>query len=180
MRARMRRAGSRPLTRRSFSIVLAGYVACAALVASLISSSLHARSAAPVPTVVAGRQQPVPALVPKYLVLMVLDGARPDYFGMTSLPNTDSLITNGAEYTNAIDGILEAETPAGHATIATGSRPDRDGILGFDWANDNDRISLFNPDQMTTLEGILHSEHTSTIAGLYKQAYPGSVVVALS
>jgi predicted AlkP superfamily pyrophosphatase or phosphodiesterase len=117
---------------------------------------------------------------PKYLVLMVLDGARPDYFDMTPLPHLDALRTQGTQYTNAIDGILEAETPAGHATIATGSRPDQDGILGFDWANDNDRYSLFDPAKMGSLEQIMQDAHAPTIAGLYKKTFPRAQAVAIS
>jgi hypothetical protein len=111
---------------------------------------------------------------------MVLDGARPDYLDVTALPHLDALRASGTQFTNGIDGILEAETPTGHATIATGSRPDHDGILGFDWATDNDRYSLFNPDQMPTVEQILQDAHAPTIAGLYKQRYPQAKVVALS
>lgn len=118
---------------------------------------------------------------PKYLVLMVLDGARPDYLTVTSLPHLDALRTSGAEFTNAFDGILEAETPTGHTTIATGSRPDRDGILGFDWGqSDATRYSLFNPDQMGTVEQIIESTHVPTIGSLYKAKYPRARVVALS
>ncbi|HEX8918826.1 MAG TPA: alkaline phosphatase family protein [Chloroflexota bacterium] len=123
---------------------------------------------------------PVRPRAPKYLVLMVLDGARPDYFGVTSLPHVDALRARGAQFTSAIDGILEAETPAGHATIATGSRPSHDGILGFDWVSDNDRYSLFSPDQMGSLEQIIQDSQAPTLAGLYKKQYPAARVVALS
>lgn len=123
----------------------------------------------------AGSQAP-----PRYLVLMVLDGARPDYFGLTSLPHVDALRASGTQFTNAATGILEAETPAGHATIATGSRPDRNGILGFDWVSDNDRYSLFSPDKMGSVEQILQAAHAPTIAGLYKQKFPAAKAVALS
>jgi hypothetical protein len=46
----------------------------------------------------------------KYLVLIVLDGARPDYFGLTRLPNVDALRAEGVQYVNAMDGILETGT----------------------------------------------------------------------
>jgi hypothetical protein len=117
---------------------------------------------------------------PRYLVLIVLDGARPDYFGLAALPHVDALRKSGTQFTQAIDGILEAETPSGHATIATGTRPDSNGLLGFDWANDNDRVSLFDPSQMGNLEQLLQDSHAPTIAGLYKQQYPQARVVALS
>jgi hypothetical protein len=137
---------------------------------------LHARSTSPTARLVG-----IGTSVPKYLVLMVLDGARPDYFGLTPLPHVDQLRAGGTQFTRAVAGILEAETPTGHATIATGSRPDQDGILGFDWGNDDDsRYSLFSPEQMGSLEQILQDNHAPTIAGLYKQQFPRARVVALS
>jgi hypothetical protein len=161
---------------RRFSLIAALYLVFASCIAASAAHVLHLRS------------QPFALLLdnpsvttPKYLVLMVLDGGRPDYFGLTSLPHVDTLRAGGAQFTNAIDGILEAETPAGHATIASGSRPDRDGILGFDWAaNSSDSYSLFSPDQMGALEGILQSTHVPTLASLYKQRFPAAKVVALS
>lgn len=118
---------------------------------------------------------------PKYLVLIVLDGARPDYFDMTSLPHLNALRAAGTQYTNAVSGILEAETPSGHAAIATGSRPDRNGILGFDWGSDNGtRYSLFDPAKMASVEQIMQNYHAPTIASLYKKSFPGARVVALS
>jgi hypothetical protein len=119
-------------------------------------------------------------VTPKYLVLMVLDGARPDYFGLTSLPHVDALRAAGTQYSKAFGGILESETPSGHATIATGSRPDKDGLLGFDWAGSTGRYSLFSPDQMGTVEQLMQDSHAPTLASLYKQRYPRAKVVALS
>jgi hypothetical protein len=151
------------------------YFAFASTLAVGTAHLLHARSASTVQLIgYAGTQ-------PKYLVLLVLDGARPDYFGLTPLPHVDALRANGAQFTHAMAGILEAETPAGHATIATGSRPDSNGILGFDWGDDNDkRVSLFAPDKMESLEQIMEDNGSSTLAGLYKRKYPGARVVAIS
>ena len=138
---------------------------------------LHGRSN---PLDFASAPAPASGVTPKYLVLMVLDGARPDYFDLTPLPHVDALRANGTQFDNAVAGILEAETPSGHATIATGSRPVRSGILGFDWANNNNRYSLFSPDQMGSLVQIVQDAHAPTIAGLYKKRYPTAKVVALS
>jgi predicted AlkP superfamily pyrophosphatase or phosphodiesterase len=160
------------------SVVVALYLAFATLVAAEAAHVLHQRSARPLGT--SPIEFSADTVTPKYLVLLVLDGARPDYFGVTALPHVDSLIQQGTQYSSAFSGILEAETPAGHATIATGSRPSNDGILGFDWGTDNDRYSLFNPDQMGALEQIIQDSHAPTIAGLYKQKFPEARVVALS
>ncbi|MGH2441643.1 MAG: alkaline phosphatase family protein [Chloroflexota bacterium] len=155
----------------AFSLVFAIYLVAATIIAGTTVHIFHANSVALAPAVTAP---------PKYLVLMVLDGARPDYLNLTSLPHTDALRAAGTQFTQGIDGILEAETPAGHATISAGSRPDKNGILGFDWVTDNTRYSLFSPDQMSALEQILSNAHASTLVGLYKHKYPKAVAVALS
>jgi hypothetical protein len=112
---------------------------------------------------------------------MVLDGARPDYFTSTSLPHFQQLADAGAQFSSGIDGILEAETPSAHTTLATGTRPDHDGILGFDWANaDNSRYSLFDPAKMNDMMQLIQDNHAPTIGGLYKQKYPEAKVVAMS
>lgn len=160
------------------STILAVYLGVASLLAGATAYVLHEHSVASghVRTQAASLR-PHP---PKYLVLMVLDGARPDYLDLTKLPHLDALRARGTQFTRAFDGILEAETPAGHATIATGSRPDRSGILGFDWGSDNSRYSLFSPAKMGALEQILQETHVPTIAGLYKAKHPKAKVVALS
>lgn len=118
----------------------------------------------------------------KYLVLMVLDGARPDYFNLVPLPHFDALRANGTQYTHALAGILESETPAGHATISTGSTPRASGILGFSWAENDKNFSLFSPAVVRSgaLEDIMRNAHVPTIAGLYKVRFPSARVVALS
>jgi arylsulfatase A-like enzyme len=118
----------------------------------------------------------------KYLVLIVLDGARPDYFNVTSLPHLDALRAAGTQFTDAFSGILESETPAAHATISTGSAPRRSGILGFSWAENDKNFSIFSPVvvRQGAMEQIMANAHAPTIAGLYKARYPSAVVVAMS
>jgi predicted AlkP superfamily pyrophosphatase or phosphodiesterase len=173
-----RNTASRPGKFRRFSVAAALYLAFASCMAFTTAKVLHTRSH---PTTLLGGATAVSTVPPKYLVLMVLDGARPDYFGQTALPNFDQLAASGTQYTNGVDGILEAETPAGHTTIATGNRPDTSGILGFDWVNsDNSRYSLFDPAKMNEMEQIIQDNHDSTIGGLYKQKYPNAKVVSMS
>jgi hypothetical protein len=81
-----------------------------------------------------------------YVVLIVLDGARSEYFNVSGIPHVRSLMRNGTQYTNAFAGILESETPSGHVSIATGSEPRITGVPSFWWAtSQNIRVSLFNP-----------------------------------
>jgi hypothetical protein len=157
--------------------VAALYLLLATGVATTVARVMHGRSD---PRVIS---PPVPfTQTAKYLVLMVLDGARPDYFDLTPLPHVDALRAQGAQFTNAMAGILESETPSGHATLATGSTPARDGILGFSWAQNDSGYSLFSPDMVRAgaIEHIMEAANVPTIAGLYKARFPRARVVALS
>jgi len=162
------------MVRTWFSVVVALYL--------LLSTSLSSASTGGIPKGIVqdgGSSSPSTA---KYLVLFVLDGARPDYFGLTRLPHVDALRAQGVQYVNAVDGILESETPAGHTTLATGSTPRRDGILGFNWAQNDNDYSLFSPDVIRAgaMERIMAQSGAPTIAGLYKARHPRAKVVALS
>lgn len=180
----LRRFGTTHLTRlmRRLAIVTALSLAILSVPWEIFPSAAATRSAAAVSGRTAHTQSSRATGTPRYLVLMVLDGGRPDYFGLTHLPHVDKLRRNGIQYTRAIDGILESETPAGHATIATGSPPKRDGILGFDWAQGDNDYSLFSPTVVRAgaIEHIMESNKVPTIAGLYKARYPHATVVALS
>src|SRR5712692_7644633 len=68
-----------------------------------------------------------------YLVLIVLDGCRPDYFDLVPMPNLRRLMRRGVTYTQAFVGQLIANTPPGHATIGTGVHPKHHGVQGFWW-----------------------------------------------
>jgi hypothetical protein len=118
----------------------------------------------------------------KYLVLMVVDGGRPDYFNAPNLPHIQALIAHGTRFTIGISGILESETPAAHTTISTGSTPRRNGIVGFSWVQNDARYTIFNPDivRAGAMEHIMQNAHVPTIVGLYKARYPKAVAVALA
>jgi hypothetical protein len=119
----------------------------------------------------------------KYMVLVVLDGAQPQYFSTPNIPHVRALMRNGTEYTNAFAGILESETPSGHAAIDTGSQPREDGILSFDWANsDNLPITIFNEQTVRAghLEQFMKQATAPSLASLVHQQEPKAKVVALS
>jgi len=126
---------------------------------------------------------PLVAPAPKYLVVFVLDGAEPSYLHVTAFPHLDALRAQGIEYTHAFDGILESETPAGHATLATGSTPAHDGMLGFNWITQaGATVHTFDPSEVRAgvVEHVMQAAGASTIAGLFKARYPTAKVVALS
>jgi hypothetical protein len=118
-----------------------------------------------------------------YVVLIVLDGARLEYFNVSGIPHVRSLIRNGTEYTNAFAGILESETPSGHASIATGSEPRKTGIPSFWWAtSENIQVSLFSPAKIRAgdMEKIIQRSGVPTLAGLVHAKTRDAKVVALS
>jgi hypothetical protein len=117
------------------------------------------------------------------VVLIVLDGARPEYFNVSGIPHVRSLMRNGTLYTHAFAGILESETPSGHVSIATGSEPIRTGIPSFWWVNsDNVQVSLFSPTKIRAgdMEKIIRKSGLPTLAGLVHAKSRGAKVVALS
>jgi hypothetical protein len=121
--------------------------------------------------------------MPKYLVLIVLDGAQPAMFHETTLPHLDALRSEGTEYDRAFAGILESETPSGHATLATGSTPARDGLLGFNWIrSDANAVRLFDPNvvRQGAIEKVMQEAGAPTIASLFKARYPRAKVLAVS
>ncbi len=118
-----------------------------------------------------------------YLVLIVLDGARPEYLDVAGIPHVRSLIQSGTRYSNAFAGILESETPGAHVSIGTGSQPARDGVLSFSWCNtENVRVNLFDPTKIRNgvMEAIIKRSGVPTLAGLVHTKYPKATVVALS
>jgi hypothetical protein len=134
----------------------------------------------------AGLVKPSPTAAPnspRYLVIIVLDGARPDYFTVPNMPHVQALIHSGTDYTNAFAGILQSETPSGHASIDTGSVPNHDGIMSFGWVNsDNISVNLFNTDTILKggMEKIMRQAGAPSIAGLLHRRDPRAKVVALS
>jgi hypothetical protein len=151
--------------------------------ATLFAAAQATPKATPKPKPTATRTPtPAPSSRP-YLVLIVLDGAQPSYFSTSGIPHVRQLIRNGTQYTDAFAGILESETPSGHASITSGSQPRTDGILSFDWANsDNIPMSLFSPQKILNgdMERIMRSAPAPSIAGLIHKANPKAKVVALS
>lgn len=133
-----------------------------------------------------GMVKPSPTALPstpRYVVMIVLDGARPDYFTVSKMPHVQALIHRGTEYSQAFAGILQSETPSGHASIGTGSTPNHDGILSFGWVNaDNQSVNLFNPDAVLKggMERIMKEAGAPSIASLVRAHNPRAQIVALS
>jgi arylsulfatase A-like enzyme len=165
--------GGRTVYRVSFSLIAAVFLVLSTSVAVGVAYQLHQLS------VNALKHPPAP----QYLVVLVLDGAQPSYLHSMPLPHLDAIRNAGVEYSQAFAGILESETPAGHATLSTGSTPAKSGMLGFNWIkSDNSPVRLFNPDVVRAggMEHVLQQAGAPTIASLFKARYPHAKVVAVS
>jgi Type I phosphodiesterase / nucleotide pyrophosphatase len=138
----------------------------------------------PRPTTTLAPRLPTAPRLPRahYVVLIVLDGARPEYLKIPGIPHVAELIKNGTRYDRAWAGILESETPSGHAALATGSDPNRNGILSFGWASgDNVSVNLFNQNAILSgqMEAAMRQAGAPSIAQLVHEKYPHAEVVAL-
>lgn len=117
---------------------------------------------------------------PTHVIVFVLDGARPDYFNVPGIPHVRALMKRGTVYTDAFAGVLESETPTGHAAIGTGMLPKSNHILGFGWENlAGSYVSIFNPAyiQDHTMENLMSK--VPSLAGVLHKAKPGMKVAAL-
>jgi arylsulfatase A-like enzyme len=121
----------------------------------------------------------------RYLVVIVMDGFRPDYMDLAPMHHIHLLMQSGMSYGRAWVGQLETETPTGHATIATGVYPQKHGVLGFGWRDL--QINNFNwmPTDLRQLnagdmESLIEAGKAPSISDLIHQRYPGSKTVSLS
>jgi arylsulfatase A-like enzyme len=130
------------------------------------------------------RAQPSRVSAPRYAVIMVLDGARPDYFNLASMPNLRWLMQHGTTYNQAFVGQMIADTPPSHATIGSGLFPKHNGILGFWWkdpsVNRMTRPTDPGPVEAGALEWVLTAHGASTIAGQIHATYPHAQVVSVA
>lgn len=106
---------------------------------------------APVSGVVSGQ---APGQTAKYLVLISVDGCRPEYLDLALMPNLKALAAQGTSYSRAWVGALSSNTPAMHTTMSTGVFPKRHGIIAFFW-NDSDTGTFTNP---TTFQAIANGD----------------------
>lgn len=178
----MRMSSRSPQRRQGASPVPFSVIACVFLLLSTVFSGGIAYQLHRLSTPVFGSAGGMP-VTPTYLVMLVLDGARPEYMHLTRLPHLDALRRQGVEYDRALAGILESETPSGHAALSTGSTPARDGLLGFNWITSvNDAVRLFDPNVVRAggIEKVMQHAGAPTIASLFKRRYPRAKVVAVS
>lgn len=128
---------------------------------------------------------PVPFLAarPRYVVMLVLDGAPPAYFKLGDFPYLAALQRQGVTYDRAWDGMLETETPTGHASLGTGTLPRRHGIISFSWVTQaglHEQPTNPIPIQQGQLEQVLRRSGVPSIASELKKADPTATVAVTS
>jgi len=120
---------------------------------------------------------------PRYVVLLVLDGGLPAYLKLAAFPHIAALMRRGVTYSSAWDGMLESETPTGHASLGTGSLPKRHGIISFSWVTDDNVAEQPTnpiPIQQGQLEQLLQRSGVPSLASLLKQHDKKAIVVVTS
>jgi hypothetical protein len=120
----------------------------------------------------------------RYAVVIVLDGARPDYFNLVPMPHLRALMHSGTVYSNAFVGQLLANTPPSHATIGTGMFPKHDGVEGFLWENPQ-TSTVLNPTETGSvlhgdLERVEAEHHVPSLAGEIRRVYPRGKTVSVA
>jgi len=120
----------------------------------------------------------------KYVVLICIDGCRPDYFSFADIPKIRKLMAEGVTYDQAWVGHLRNDTPPGHATLVTGAFPAKHGLIGFHW-QDPATGQLFKPTSWFSvargqLNEFIAKSGCESIGSVFKKVFPGAKVAALS
>lgn len=153
-------------------------------IASRLLSVLAVTVALLAPQPAAGRTR-TPAPAARYLVLIVMDGFRPDYATLAPMHHLRALMKTGMTYTRAWAGQLETQTPTSHATLATGVYPRQHRVVGFVWRDPTGSTITWMPSdyhQVSAgdMEQLIESAGVPTLSDLLHSTYPGSRSVSLS
>lgn len=117
-----------------------------------------------------------------YVVLVVIDGARPSYLTLASLPHIGALMEQGVVYEQAWVGELESVTPSVHATLGTGTLPRQNGFLGFGWVQPGTRKQVDFRALLAEgkIDPVLQHLAAPSVAARLEQLIPGAVALAAS
>lgn len=165
-------------------LVTAISLALAVAVSVVTVVALHRLSTPPALAGAASSAARTTATGPRYAVILVLDGGRPDYFNLVPMPHLQALMRRGTTYTQAFVGQELANTPPSHATIGTGMFPKHHGVEGFLWENPQTH-DLLNPTEIGAvengaLEQVIAEHHVPSLAGRIKAAHPGARIASVA
>jgi Type I phosphodiesterase / nucleotide pyrophosphatase len=128
------------------------------LSAILLSITLPLCAAAQEAPRAATKKAPAAGPSPRLVVVLVIDQFRSDYLDIYRGEFGDGgflrLMREGAVFRECFYPYAITETGPGHATLATGTTPDRNGITANEW---------FDPSQGKTIYGLL--DETSPVVG---------------
>ena len=151
------------------------------------SPTASAPAPSPTDTPVADSPTATPGLPPArvgYVVLISLDGCRPDYLDLAELPNLRALMQSGTMYPEAWVGALDTNTAPGHTSMSTGAFPNRHGIMSFNWLSPSNDGQTDPTDTAAVNRGemaqIVAKSGVPTLAALIKARYPDGKVAAVS
>lgn len=128
---------------------------------------------------------PATSIEDRYLVVIVMDGFRADYATLAPMHHLHALMARGMTYDTAWVGHLEAETPTGHATIATGVYPRKHGVIGFGWRDSATGSFSWMPTDLGQIRagGLTHTiarGGVPTISDLIHHRRQGDLTLSLS
>ena len=119
----------------------------------------------------------------KYAVIVVVDGMRPDYMTIASMPNLRKLMSIGTSYEGAWVGGVVNNTPPGHSTITTGCFTRTHGIVAFNWKDpvtgDDFNPTKLKPVQKGDLARIFSNAKAPSIGRLLKETDPSAKIAAV-
>lgn len=118
----------------------------------------------------------------EYLALVVIDGMRPDYMSLASMPNLKKLIGDGVYYDGAWVGGVVNNTPPSHASISTGCFTRTHGIVAFTWkdpaTNRESNLTRPQPIENGEFAKVISDHHVPSIAKSLRERYPDARTVA--
>ncbi|MDO8683427.1 MAG: alkaline phosphatase family protein [Armatimonadota bacterium] len=120
---------------------------------------------------------------PKYAVVIVVDGMRPDYMTIASMPNLQKLIKRGSSYTDAWVGGVVNNTPPSHASIASGCFTRTHGIVAFTWKDpitgEERNPTMLQPIMKGELAKIASENNAPSLGKLLKEHDPSAKIAAV-
>lgn len=120
-----------------------------------------------------------------YLVLIIMDGFRPDYATLAPMRHLRALMARGMSYDTAWVGQLESETPTSHATIGTGVYPKKHGVVGFGFRDPSTGGYVYMPTDLNQigagkLTRLIEGGGVPTLSDLVHRQNQRNITVAIS
>jgi hypothetical protein len=120
----------------------------------------------------------------EYAVVIIIDGCRPEYLKLATLPHIQELANRGVTYQQAWVGQIPNNTPPSHATLGTGVFPARHHVVGFKWKEPETGNSFYPRSLKNIRNGafakVISDAKVPSVFELYKEKNPKEHTLALS